>query len=161
MKLYEINKELNDLLAKSTDEDGVFDDSATEAIEGLEMAESEKALSTGKFILGLKVEIAALKDAEKRMSIRRKSAEKKMNNLTDYLSLHIDGKKFEDAECTISYSKSTSTYVDPAFVDGLPIEYKATKTVVTPDKKLIKKALDAGISLDGCELIVKQNIQIK
>lgn len=161
MKLYEIKKEQNDLLARSTDEDGMFDDSAMEAIEALEIAEEEKALSTGKFILNLKAEIAAFKDAEKRMSIRRKREEKKMNNLIDYLSLYIDGKRFEDAECTISYKKSISTYVDPDCLNELPSEYKTIKTVITPDKKLIKKALDAGIPLDGCELIVKQNIQIK
>ena len=66
---------------------------------------------------------------------------------------------FETSKCKLSFRKSKTVEVpnidllDPAFI--------VTKTEITPDKKAIKAAIEAGENVAGAFIEEKQNIQIK
>lgn len=57
--------------------------------------------------------------------------------------------------------KSVSVKVLDDMVNQLPKEYKNVKITETPDKTAIKKALQNGIKIDGCELLNNDNLSIK
>jgi len=67
---------------------------------------------------------------------------------------------FEAGFLKFSTRKSTSVDVFGS-LEELPKEYKTIKVTTTPDKMAIKKALESGIELKGCELIINNNLQIK
>ena len=66
---------------------------------------------------------------------------------------------FESARAKITFRKSTAVNItdESKLADG----FKKVETVVKIDKKAIGDALKFGEKVDGAELIVNQNIQIK
>ena len=68
---------------------------------------------------------------------------------------------FEVGFTKFSTRKSTSVHVMSDMVNALPAEYKTIKITEAPDKTAIKKALQEGIEIDGCELLHNENLSIK
>jgi len=67
---------------------------------------------------------------------------------------------FEAGFLKFSTRKSTSVNVTIE-ANELPKEYKTVKVTEAPDKVAIKKALEKGEVIEGCELIINNNLQIK
>ena len=84
------------------------------------------------------------------------------DRLAGFLAPWVDaqGKSYQCQEYELKTRLSTSTHVPEGFDDPMFCT-QTTKVIVTPDKKAIKAALEAGREVPGCELIKKTNLSIK
>lgn len=154
MTLYEIDEEILNLVDQETGE--VVD---IERLEQLEMERDKKISNVACWIKDLKAEADAIKAEKNALAKRQTVCENKVEQLKDYLTRALNGIKFKDARCSISYRKSESVEVEDSVIDKLPEEYiKVEKTV---RKTELKDAMKLGFEFEGCRLIEKNNIQIR
>ena len=122
-------------------------------------SETKKISNVACWIKDLKAEADAIKAEKNALAKRQTVCENKDEQLKDYLTRALNGIKFKDARCSISYRKSESVEVDDSVIDKLPEEYiKVEKTV---RKTELKDAMKLGFEFEGCRLIEKNNIQIR
>jgi len=129
------------------------------------------------------------KAEEKRIAINRKRAENRLANIIKYLTPYVKQQgKIQVGTFTLSIRKSTSVEVaegfnDPFFCRIDAIKKPSAKIIeaariekeeaekenrpvdfviqTSPDKTAIKALLESGETIRGCELIEKDNLQIK
>lgn len=159
--LYQINNDYYDIISQ------------IEVAEGELTPELESALEINKNELEVKsiayVEYIKTKESfNDRINeeVKRLQAIKKSNeNLIDRLKTNLVSAvnlygSFKSGFLTFGIRKSTSVEVN-IDTNSLDKEYKCIKVTETPDKIKIKKALENGIEIEGCQLITKNNLQIK
>ena len=156
MNLYKIEDEILECIDKETGE--IFDE---ERFAELQLSREEKIEKTALWIKNLKSDNVALKSEEDALAKRRKSNENLLKSLQNYLSDILNGEKFITSKAAISFRKSksievTDVYKVAEYNDNL-VKYGEPK----PDKTAIKKLIDSGVTVPGCELAEKLNIQIK
>ena len=101
-------------------------------------------------------------DAEtKRLKDRKESFTKKIEKLKMLQEYLLGGEKVETDLFTFSFRKSTSVNVDAVNLATIKGKYVEEKTTFTIKKADIKKALQDGEEIEGAELIIKQNLQVK
>lgn len=131
-----------------------------EKLDALEMEREKKISNTACFIKNLRAEAEAIKAEKMKMADRQKAKENLADRLENYLTNYLGGLTYEDERCAISYRKSTSTEIaEDLDLSTLPDGCKKIK--IEADRTAIKKALQNGEKIDGCALVVKNNIQIK
>lgn len=102
------------------------------------------------------------KEEIKRLQNIVKVNENLVNRLKDNLLTAV--KTFGDFEVgfvKFGTRKSTSVNVQDEMINQLPNEYKTIKVTESANKTAIKKALQDGVKIDGCELIENINLSIK
>ena len=155
MNLYEIDEAI--LGCIDLENGDVLD---IEKLDALEMERNSKISNLACWVKDLKSEAAAIKAEKEILEGRMKAKSNLADRLSNYLEKYLNGAKFEDSRCAISYRKSTSTEIAEGLdLNTLPDDYK--KITITADKTAIKKALQSGIKIDGCSLVEKSNMQIK
>ena len=165
MKLYEINDAIYKLLNQEImdPETGeILDINGFDQLKELEVAREEKIENTALFIKNLDADVVALKEEEKKLAERRKAKENKLNWTKRFLDEFLkseDVAKFETPKVKLSFRKSESVNIFEAGI--LPDEYVREKTEYVPDKTAIKKAIKSGTVVDGAELVVNMNLQVK
>ena len=155
MKLYEIEAAIMDCIDEETGE--VVD---VEKLEALEMERDTKISNIACWIKDLRAEAAAIKAEKDNLEGRMKAK----NNLADKLSLFLqnflNGAKFEDSRCAISYRKSEATEIAEGLdLNTLPDDCK--KIEIKANRTAIKEAIKQGRVIEGCALVIRSNIQIK
>ena len=155
MNLYEIDEAILDCI--DLENGDVID---IEKLDALEMERNSKISNLACWVKDLKSEAAAIKAEKEILEGRMKAKNNLADRLSNYLKKYLNGAKFEDSRCAISYRKSTSTEIAEGLdLNTLPDDYK--KITITADTTAIKKALQSGIKIDGCSLVEKNNMQIK
>lgn len=101
MTLYEINQGILDCVDAETGE--IID---VEKLDALQLARDEKIGNIAAYIKNLSAESKAIKAEEDALAARRKSADKKIKDLKDYLAAALNGQKFKDARCSVYFSRS-------------------------------------------------------
>ena len=96
-----------------------------------------------------KLELVALKEAEKDVQKKVTSAERRMEFCKSFLTMQLNGEKFKTALVSVYYQTTSS--VDIQDESAIPAEY--IKTVSTPMKTEIKKAIQAGKEVPGCVIM--------
>ena len=152
MNLYQINEEILSCIDMETGE--VLD---AAKLDGLQIALDDKLEGIGCWIKNLEAEAAAYKAEKDAFAARQKAAENKAASLKNYLANYLRGCPFETLRVKVSFRKSESLEISETAV--VPMEY--LKHTVDVDKAELKKAVKAGLVLDGVQLVQKQNIQIK
>ena len=151
--LYNINQELLNCI---TVEDGTTVNTETgevidvAALEALELERSEKIRNIALWIKNLKSDVNALDAEEKAFKARKDAAKKKAEQLSGYLASVLNGEKVTGTDFAVSWRKSTAVNV---------LDEKAIPPKV--DKTGISKALKAGETVTGAELVERQNMTIK
>ena len=152
MNLYEIDNEILDCVDVETGE--IFDE---DKFEALSMERDAKVENICLWIKNLKAEAEALKAEKMAFAERQKRAENKMEQLKKYITGYLDGTPFKTERVKVSFRKSESLEI---FDDtNVPDDYIKIKREVMKDE--LKKAIKCGLFVDGAEIVVKQNIQIK
>lgn len=155
MNLYEIEAAILDCVDEETGE--IFD---IEKVEALEMERDAKISNLACWVKELRAEADAIKAEKNNLEGRMKAKNNLADRISEYLKNFLNGAKFEDSRCAISYRKSESTEIAKDLdLNTLPEECK--KITVEANKTAIKAALKLGMKIDGCALIQKNNIQIK
>lgn len=148
-------------------EDGlVFDEETGEVLfdvdnlEALEMERNEKLEAVACYVKGLEAEAAAIKAEEKALKDRREAKEKKAERLRAYVSDSMSffgDTKLETARVALSFRKSEAVIIEDEAI--IPDEWLVYKPSV--NKAGIKKALKAGLPVQGAQLVERRNLQIK
>lgn len=159
--LYEVNQNILNCI---TTEEGMTVNTETgevidlEALEQLELERSEKIRNIALWIKNLKSDAVALDAEEKAFKARKDAAKRKAEQLSKYLADVLNGEKVTGTDFAISWRKSTAVNVldekalPPTFLVPQPPKV---------DKTGISKALKAGETVSGAELIERQNMTIK
>lgn len=151
MKLYEIDNAIDELIRNSVDpETGEVMD-ITDELDALQMGREEKLESVALVIKNLTAEATAIRNEEKALADRRKTAENRVEWLKGYLMQSLAGKKFSTPKVAVSFRSTTAVFVedDAEFLKEHP-EYARIKTEI--DKSALKDALKNGAEVSGAAL---------
>ena len=155
MTIYDIEQEIMDCIDQETGE--IID---LDRLNALEMERDTKISNVACWIKDLKAEAEAIKAEKQVLEKRQKAAENKAESLKQWLLFALNGEKFKDARCSISYRKSEKVVFDDGFCfSSLPAQFK--KVTVEPKKTEIKDYLKTGATIEGVELAESSNIQIR
>lgn len=171
MKLYEMTAELTALMeniAALLDNDEMEPQAKEFALAALnqqlgalEGTHAEKCLNLACLIKNVEGEAEMISVEEKRLSARRKAAERRADWLRQYLVGNMEpGTNLKDARATISWRKSTAVEIEVRPED-LPENLRRTKIIHEADKAAIKINLEAGQEIPGCKIATRFNLQIK
>lgn len=163
MKLFDIDERL--AACVKLDESRVVDTESgeiidLEAIAALGMERDKKIENLGCWYKNLLAEAEALKAQKNAFAEREKAKKAKAESLKDFLSRYLNGKKFESAKVAMSFRKSEAVEFDAKCIGDVPEEFLKFKDPEL-DKVAVKKAIKAGETVPGCELVARQNLQIK
>lgn len=163
MKLFDIDERL--AACVKLDESRVVDTESgeiidLEAIAALEMERDKKIENLGCWYKNLLAEAEALKAQKNAFAEREKAKKAAAESLKGFLARYLNGKKFETAKVAMSFRKSEAVEFDAKCIGDVPEEFLKFKDPEL-DKVAVKKAIKAGESVPGCELVARQNLQIK
>lgn len=163
MKLFDIDERL--AACVKLDESRVVDTESgeiidLEAIAALEMERDKKIENLGCWYKNLLADAEALKAQKNVFAEREKAAKAKAESLRGFLGRYLNGKKFETAKVAMSFRKSEAVEFDAKCIGDVPEEFLKFKDPEL-DKVAVKKAIKAGETVPGCELVQRQNLQIK
>ncbi|WP_304095678.1 siphovirus Gp157 family protein [Phascolarctobacterium succinatutens] len=163
MKLFDIDEKL--AACVKLDESRVVDTESgeiidLEAIAALEMERDKKIENLGCWYKNLLADAEALKAQKNTFAEREKAAKAKAESLRGFLIRYLNGKKFETAKVAMSFRKSEAVEFDAKCIGDVPEEFLKFKDPEL-DKVAVKKAIKAGETVPGCELVARQNLQIK
>lgn len=165
MKLYEIENDYLSLL-EAIENGEVPEEGIADTLEAVKGEIEAKADNIACLLKTLNAEIVAINAEELKLRERRRVKEAAHDRLKAYLSdslqrLGID--KIETARNAISFRKSEAVEIPDGFVDWAVknrddlVTYGKPKANLTEIKKILK---DGGV-IEGAQLVVRQNIQIK
>lgn len=155
MTLYEIEAEIMDCIDQETGE--VID---LDRLNALEMERDRKISNVACWIKDLKAEAEAIKAEKQALDKRQKAAENKAESLKTWLQSILQGEKFKDSRCSISYRKSERVdFADSFDFDSLPDYMK--KVTIEPKKTEIKEFLKSGGTIEGVRIEENTSMTIK
>lgn len=153
MTLYEIDQQLLDCIDLETGE--IID---AEKLNALMMERDEKIEKVALWIKELKAEAEALKAEKQSFADRQRAAENKIESLKKWLADALNGEKFKTTKVAVSFRKTKSVDVPDIFaLDENYVKYAEP----TADKAAIKKAIEAGETVKGAQLVENVSISIK
>lgn len=155
MTIYEIEAEIMDCIDQETGE--VID---LDHLNALEMERDKKISNVACWIKDLKAEAEAIKAEKQALDKRQKAAENKAESLKTWLSGILQGEKFKDSRCAISYRRSERVdFADNFNFDTLPDYMK--KVTIEPKKTEIKEFLKGGGEIEGVRIEENTSMTIK
>ncbi len=161
MTIYEIDTAIRDIIENAVDpETGELDETVSAQLEALGMAREQKLENIACFIKDLEAESKAIRDEEKNLASRRRTADRKAESLRSYLEWALAGEKFKTPRCAVSFRKSTAVELEPDALAFLPERFLCFKEPEA-DKTAIKDAIKAGETVFGCKLVDKVSMIIK
>lgn len=160
MKLYEIDYKIREFWNKVIEQDGELTEEDMQTLESLEVAKDEKVKAYGVIIRETEGEIATIKAEIERLNKLAKTMQNKAEWLKGNLNYFMtanDMKEFKSVEVNITYRTSKSLVI----AEDTKLAKKWLKVKTEPDKQAIKDFINAGGKVKGCQIVEKQNIQIK
>jgi hypothetical protein len=155
MTIYEIDQAILDTIDQETGE--VID---IDRLNALEMERDKKISNVACWIKDLKAEADAIKAEKQALDKRQKAAENKAESLKTWLSGILQGEKFKDSRCSISYRKSERVDFSDSFdLNTLPDYMK--KVTIEPKKTEIKEFLKGGGEIEGVRIEENTSMTIK
>ena len=155
MTIYEIEQAILETVDQETGE--VID---IDRLNALEMERDKKISNVACWIKDLKAEAEAIKAEKQALDKRQKAAENKAESLKEWLQNILQGEKFKDSRCAISYRRSERVdFADNFNFDTLPDSMK--KVTIEPKKTEIKEFLKAGGEIDGVRVEESTSMQIR
>ena len=157
MTLFDIDKAIADFEFEVDENTGEILN--PNALDELQMAREQKIENVGLYIKNLEAEADAVENQEKVFADRKKRIRKKIEGLKGFLGYALQGEPFKTDKVVMSFRRSEGVHITDEYL--IPDEYKTFTVVKKPDKTVIKKALKDGKEIMGCELVEKNNVQIK
>lgn len=153
MKLYELTTEFAEF-QRLIDSEEFDEKTIADTLESIQGEIMDKGRNVAAFFQNLDAESEALKAAESRIAARRKSIESRADWLREYLRTNMERCGISKIECpefvvTLGKPRDVCEIVNES---ELPDLYVKTKTVTTPDKALILKAMKDGYDVPGAKI---------
>lgn len=160
MNLYEIDQKMMEAFAAAVDpETGeIVDEEMKDSFDQLTIDRDQKIENICLFIKNLRAEAAALKAEKDSFAAREKASENKAESLLRYLKGYLNGEPFKTTRATVSYRKTKSVKIDDLSL--IPDGY-VTKPDPVPNKMAIRKAIAAGETVPGAELVENQSMTVR
>lgn len=153
--LYELSQTYREALDVLTDPElDLPNEVIADTLEGLQGTLEDKAVNVAKFFKNLEATAEAIKQAEQRMSQRRKAIENRVAALKTYLKQNMEScaiTKIESPWFTLAIQKNPAA-VDITDEDSLPDDFVEIVTTRKIDKAGIKQAIEAGAEVPGAVL---------
>lgn len=161
MTIYEIDNRIAELVDPETGE--LLD---YEAFASLQMEREAKIENMALWYKDLTAEAKAIREEEKALAERRKSAENKAERLKAYLDEALAGESYKTSRVAVSYRKSTAVEVSNEVEVVEELEegcYDSCLLYQTPKivKSELSKLLKSGVTIPGAALVERSNIQIR
>ena len=161
--LYLLTQEFLATAEKLADAD-LPDDVIADTLEALQFPLEEKCKNVAMVIRNMEADAKAIKDAADAMLARAKSAENRAKHLKGYLQSAMESTGISKIECpwfVISIRNNPESVVIDA-ESQIPDDYlREVPATYSPDKALIKKAIQDGFAVPGCHLTRTQSLSIK
>jgi len=161
--LRELSAELLEVQALALDPE-IPAEALQDTLDGMEGLFNEKAVSVVHVITNGSSDIVELDAEIKRLQDRKRIMKNAQDRLKEYLRFNMEATgttKITSPLFSITLAKGREV----AIVDdegALPAACTSTKTVVTPDKRVILKALQEGVSIPGAHIERSQSsVRIK
>jgi hypothetical protein len=163
MRIYEIDKAIEELIANAVDpETGelVLDN---EALDALQMERDTKVENLALYVKDLTAMTKAIREEEKALAERRQAIEKKTARLQQYLTYALQGQKFSTARVACTFRRSETVDCGPEFVEWAKKNDVSLLRQKEPEanKQEIKAKLKAGMTIPYTALVEKQSLTIK
>lgn len=162
MKLFEINQSIRELWDKIAEQEGELTEEDIQALENLNIAKDEKVKGYGVIIREIMSDINNVNQEIERL----KKIEKRLQSKADWLSSTLsrfmhdnEMPEYKSLEVNITFRPSKQLRIEDE--SKLAKKWFKTEKVTKVDKQAIKDFINAGGKVKGCEIISKQNIQIK
>lgn len=163
MKLYEVAesfKRLQEILLSAETEEEVL--AIKEVLIGYESQFDEKVENITYLIRNFQSDVEALKKEELRLAEKRKSAERKIESLKDYLFgafIQTGTERIKFPQFTVSIRNNPES-VNVKDITKIPNDYFVPQPPKL-NKAGLKKAIQDGEQIEGAELVRNQSIQIR
>lgn len=153
--LYELNTAYLDALNNiEIDENGEV--IGGEHLELIKEERDQKIQNYAHMFLIWKTEIEAVEAEKKRIESIRKSLDRKMEWAKNTLAhIVMPGAKIG----RVSWRKSEALEISADAIENIPEQFIIHE--ITPIKSAIQRAIKDGAEIPGCEIVTRQNIQIK
>lgn len=158
MKIYEIDKAIEEILTNEVTEDGEISQQAFEAIEELTLAKEERIDSLLSYYKDSLADSEKIKTEAKALATRARVLENRAASLKSYLACVIGtGRKWQNARHKVAWRKSQAVEVLDA--KKVPLDFVID---VEPkiNKAALKLALKAGEEVEGARLEERENMLI-
>lgn len=161
--LYELKELYTEALEGAIDENGeIIESRLVDLLGDIDEAIETKLVNIACLVKNLVAESDALKAEETTLATRRKAKDKKIDVLEKYLVFGMgDRAKLEAPRAVISFCKSSVVEVTAGADMLFKIRPDLIRTKFEPDKTAIKKAIESGELIVGCEIVNKRNVVIK
>lgn len=164
MKAYEIKNAMLDTLDifLESEQDEMDRENYKDVMEYLKEELENKSSNIVRYIRNLELENIVAKSEIDRLAELRKSRERKITSLKNYIKsilLDLNRKKIETDLGNLSLRKTTS--VEIIDLTKIPKEYLVIKEEVTPSKKLIGDSLKKNITIEGAILKEDYSLSLK
>lgn len=159
--LYKIESEYLDLINQIELAEGELTPELESALEINKSELEVKSIAYVEYIKAKESFNERITEEIKRLQAMKKSNENLIDRLKSNLlnAVNLYG-TFKSGFLTFSTRKSKQVIVN-CDTNELPKEFKTIKVTETPDKTAIKKAIEQGQEVQGCELVENLNLQIK
>lgn len=154
MNLYEINANILACVDAETGE--LFD---PEAFEQLQLEKTEKIESLACWVKNLEAYEDALNNEKNAIREKQIKVRNRIEGIKRYMSDNFVGEKLQTGKVSVGWRSSET--VEISEMEKIPKQYLRIKESIEPDKTAIKAAIKDGVEIEGCELIKRQNLQIK
>ena len=164
MNLYDIDRQIQELIENSVDPETGELTLDPEALDALQMEREAKIENLACYVKNLTADAKAIKDEEQALAERRKRAERKAEWAKRYLSDVLAGEKFSTSRVAISWRKTNAVQVDEnLFLSSTANELIPGAIIYEPkiSKTAIKKAIEQGQTVIGAELVSNMSMSIK
>ena len=155
LSLYELAEDYRQALDVLTDpENNLPAEVIADTLEGLQGSLEDKAVNVAKFFKNLEATAVAIKEAEQRMSQRRKAIENRVTSMKDYLKQNMEScgiTRIESPWFALSIAKNPAA-VEITDEDTIPDDFVEIVTTRKIDKTAIKKAVESGAEVPGAVL---------
>lgn len=161
MTLYEINAQILSCIDEETGE--IIN---PEQLDTLQLAKDEKLENIGLYVKNLTSEIEAIRAEEKALAERRKAKENKVERLTDYLALALDGQAFETARASVKYTKSKALEITDAelltyYLQNMGYENCLKYSLPEIKKAEVTKLIKEGLEIPAAQIVERQSLKVK
>lgn len=151
-------------LEGAIDENGeIKSDVLAELLGEVKEAKETKVLNIACFVKNLQGDADKIDAEIRRLKARKESLVSKADSLEQYLKANLEQgtERYKDARAEISWRKSSVVNVtaDPDMLAKIRPDLVRTKHEA--DKTAIKKAIESGELIIGCEIVSKQGLVIK
>jgi hypothetical protein len=161
LSLYSVTKDYEEAFFALADMD-LPEDAISDTLEALEGELALKGANVAAFVLNLEAEAEKIKEAEKRIALRRKAFESKAQRIKDYLRENMERagiKKIEALDKSFAVTL-LAPRASVAIDDESALPSDCVKTAVSPDKAVIAQKLKDGIEVPGAHLEFKAGLRI-